>query len=106
MALEDAFDMACAIKHDLEELVNEMVLIVMLTDNISLFDVITKATITADERLMVDLSVVKDAYRKNEIEPVGFIISKYNGADALTKKKTCDAITSMLETAKSTHPIE
>jgi hypothetical protein len=47
MALADAFGMAYAMKHDIETIIKQNVPIVILTDSLSLFDVITKATTTA-----------------------------------------------------------
>ena len=46
MAFADTFDMKFAIKKDMELMVNKLIPIVMLTDRLSLFDVITKSTIT------------------------------------------------------------
>jgi hypothetical protein len=48
MALADAFDMEYALKHDIETIFNQNIPIEILTDILSLFDLITKATITAD----------------------------------------------------------
>jgi hypothetical protein len=48
MALADAFDMEYALKHDIETIFNQNIPIEILTDILSLFDLITKAIITAD----------------------------------------------------------
>jgi hypothetical protein len=42
MALDDAFDIAYALKHDIETIIKQNVPIVILTDSLSLFDVITR----------------------------------------------------------------
>ena len=67
MAFADAFDMAFAIRYDLSRMMNSHVPITALTDSLSLFDVITKATIPTEKRLMVDLQTVKESYKKEEI---------------------------------------
>ena len=87
MTFADAFDMAYAMKNDLHNMTSLDIPIVMLTDSLSLFDVITKAKITSEKRLMIDVKVVKDAYQRNELHNIGFIRSEYNPADALTKVK-------------------
>jgi hypothetical protein len=81
MALADAFDMKYALKHDIEMIMKQNIPIVILTDSLSLFDVITKATTTAEKRLMIDLCVVKQAYECSEVDTIGFVRSEYNPAD-------------------------
>jgi hypothetical protein len=55
MALADAFDMAYALKHDMDMIIKQKVPIVILTDSQSLFEVIPRASITAEKRMMIDL---------------------------------------------------
>jgi hypothetical protein len=113
MALADAFDMAYALKHDIETIVKQNVPIVILTDSLSLFDVITKAattitkaTTTAEKRLMIDLCVVKQAHERSEVETIGFVRSKYNYADVLTKITRCSILERILSTTNLLHPVE
>ena len=106
MALADAFDAAFTIKHDTERALEATLNIFMLTDSLSLFDVITKATVTAEKRLLIDLKDVKGAYKRHEISQVGFIRSEFNPADALTKAKRSNILQSILSTGSITHPIE
>ena len=61
MASADAFDMAFAMKNNLRRMTSLDIPIMMLTDSLSLFDVITKAKITSEKRLIIDVKVVKDA---------------------------------------------
>jgi hypothetical protein len=61
MALADAFDVAYELKNDIEMILKQNVPIAILTDSLSLFDAITKATTTAEKRLMIDLCAVKPA---------------------------------------------
>jgi hypothetical protein len=44
MALADAFDMAYALKHDIQTIIKQRVPIVIITDSLSLFDVIIKSS--------------------------------------------------------------
>ena len=100
MDFADAFDMAFAIKYDPSKMMKSHVPITALTDSLSLFDVITKATLPTEKRLMVDLQTVKELYKKGKLDNIWFIRSEFNPADALTKHKK----DSFLETI--IHPIE
>ena len=73
MAFTDAFDMTFAIKKDMKLMINQPLPIVMLTDSLSLFDVITKSTITTEKRLMIDIKVVKDSYQRNEVQNIALL---------------------------------
>ena len=106
MALADGFDAGYSIRHDLARMIGRKIPISMFTDSLSLFDVVTKATITAERRLMIDIAGVKQAYKTREIHTLGFIRTNYNVADALTKVKACDAMRKALRTGKLEHPVE
>ena len=92
MDFADAFDMTFAIKMDMELMTNQTILISMLTNSLSLFDVITESKITTEKRLMIDIKVVKDSYQRNELRNIGFIRSENNLADAHTKIKRCTVL--------------
>ena len=85
MAFADGFDFSFSLKHDLQKILNQDVPLIMLTDSLSLFDVITKASTTREKRLLIDINVVSEAYPRFEINTIGFIRTQYNPADALTK---------------------
>jgi hypothetical protein len=106
MAHADAFDTAHALKHDIDMIIKQNVPIVILTDSLSLFDVITKATTTAEKRLMIDLCLVQQAYECSEVDTIGFVRSEYNPADVLTKITRCAVLERILSTANLLHPVE
>ena len=85
LAFSDAFDMSYAIKHDLQALINQEKTFVMMTDSLSLFDIITKCTQTAEKMLLIDLNIDKQAYKQREVEMIGFVRTEFNPADCLTK---------------------
>jgi len=87
-------------------MIRNKVPIVMLTDSLSLFDVITKATTTAEKRLMIDLEVVKCAYKEREVEKLGFIRAEHNPSDTLTKVVRSSILEEILKNAELSHPIE
>jgi hypothetical protein len=106
MALADAFDTAYALKHDIEMIMKQRIPIVISTDSLSLFDVITKASTTAEKRLMIDFSVLKQADDRREIEIIGFVTTAHNPADMLTKIKGSAILDTILSTAQLCHPVE
>jgi hypothetical protein len=55
MAFVEAFDMGSIIRHDLTPVLGQRLPITILTDSLSLFDVISKASTTAERRLMIAL---------------------------------------------------
>jgi hypothetical protein len=103
MAIADAFDTAYALKYDIEIITSYKIPIVVLTD--SLFDVITKASTTAEKRLMIDLSVLKQAYGRSEVETIGFVRTEHNPADMLTKVTRCTILHNILCSGQIHHPV-
>ena len=106
MALADSFDMAFTIRHDLQNITRIQIPIIILTDSLSLFDVLTKATTTSEKRLMIDLTAAKEAYKKREIDTIGFVRTEYNPADVFTKITRCKILDDILETSLLNHPVE
>ena len=106
MAFADAFDMSLVIKHDLQNIMGKVVPLSMFTDSLSLLDVLTRAKVTTERRLMIDLQTVKESYDKKEIDNVSFIRSEYNISDALTKIKKDSILLKTLKSGKLDHPVE
>lgn len=78
----------------------------MLTDSLSLFDVIKKVSVTAEKRLMIEYSIVRRSYKCREIEKVGFVRTQNNPADSLTKPKRCPILESILKQASIVIDVE
>jgi hypothetical protein len=85
MAFADRFDAAYSLKPDLQTILKRSVDILMSTDSLSVFFVITKSSTTAMKRLMINLAVVREAYDRMEIAQLAFPRTNWNSADALTK---------------------
>jgi ribosomal protein L10 len=77
----------------------------MYTDSLSLFYVITKSSTTAEKRLMIDLVVVREAYYRMEIAQLSFLRTKWNPADALTKVSRNTYLEIILKTGAIDHPV-
>ena len=60
--------MSYVIKRDIERLIGRNISFPMVEDCLSLLAVITRASITAEKRLMIDPQTVKGAYKRREIE--------------------------------------
>jgi hypothetical protein len=85
MAFADGFDAAYLLKHALQTILERSFHILVHTYSLSLFDVITKSSTTAEKRLMIDLVVVREAYDRMKIAQLAFLRSYWNPGDALTK---------------------
>jgi hypothetical protein len=105
MAFADGFDAAYSLKHDLQTILKRRVDILMYTDSLSLFDVITKSSTTAEKRLMIDLVVVREAYDRMEIAQLAFLRINWNPADALTKVSRNTYLETILTTGTIDHPV-
>jgi hypothetical protein len=61
------------LKNDLQTILKRSVDILMHTDSLSLFDVITKSSTTAEKRLMIDLVMMREAYDRMKIAQLAFL---------------------------------
>ncbi len=58
----------------------------LITDSKSKFDTVTKLSGVSEKGLLIDISCLRQSYYKGEIQNLGDVRSKFNLADALTKK--------------------
>lgn len=56
-------------------MLQQLIPLTILTNSISIFDVLTKANVNTEKWLMVDLQTVKCSYRDKYINKVAFILS-------------------------------
>jgi hypothetical protein len=106
MALADVFDAACTRKHDLQAILKQKVPLTLHTDSLSLFDVLTKATLPTEKRLAIDVLAIKDAYKNRELDTIAFIRTHDNPADVLTKKMSAEVLAKILRSAKLEHDVQ
>jgi hypothetical protein len=105
VAFADGFDAAYSLKHDLQTILKRSVDILMYTDSLSLFDVITKSSTTAEKRLTIDLVVVREAFDRMEIAHLAFLRTNWNTADALSKVSRNNYLETILTTGTIDHPV-
>lgn len=101
-AFADRFYAAYAIKYDLLVVMNHNILLTMLTDPKSLFQIIMKSTVAIEKRLMIDIKATREAYSHDKIMNIGWIRSKRNTADRPTKREKSDCLEELLEAGKVT----
>jgi hypothetical protein len=100
IAFAEGFDQGFTIKNDLHELLGIYVPLTILTDSKTLFDVITKASYTREKRILIDLSCVREGYRRFDIDDIGLIASAENLADGFTKETNMDKLCIAVRTGK------
>lgn len=91
-AFSVAFDDAYVLKHDLERLLRQTIPLKMFTDSKQLFEVITRASNTTENHLMIDFAAASETYNTFEISNVGLVAGTDNPADGLTKSKFCNSL--------------
>ena len=105
-ALADALDITIAVRTDLEAMLNCTIPIKIYTDNKSLFDVVTRNSVTTEKRLMLNIRSVREAYQDLDLNDMAWIRSEYNPADALTKVKENTVLNTAIDFGVIKHPVE
>ena len=100
-ALAHGFDIGAAIKSTIQKILQLPQLpLVLCTDSKSLYECLVKLGTTQEKRLMVDLMCLRQAYERREITEIKWISGGSNLADAMTKSKSCNALTDLVDTNK------
>lgn len=91
LALADGIDSGIFIATLYAELttgktVPELLPVVCITDNHSLFDAIKSTKLVSDKRLRLEISSIKELIQKGQIKEISWYASKEQLADVLTKK--------------------
>lgn len=91
-AMVAGFDMAFTVRGTIEEVLHRKVDLIVCTDSFSLYECITKLGKPSENRLMVDVSGLRQSYERREITEVRWIEGTSNPADAMTKERCCGAL--------------
>lgn len=105
-AFADAFDLVYVIKKDLEAIYCQEIPMTLLTDLKRVFDIITKCSSTSEKLLMVDISVVREVYERQEMCDVGYVRSQFNPSDDFTKLMKPNPLTRIIQDNTCDLPIE
>ena len=105
MAFADAFDISYSIKYDLQMIAKQYIPLNMYTDNLSLFNIITRSSKTTEKRLMINLRSVKQCYQNQELDNVVHVRTKFNPADAFKKVKRNNVLEKSLAHGILDHPV-
>jgi hypothetical protein len=90
-------DQAITLRVELSTLFSQYIPLQALTDSKSLFDVMTKRSVTSERRLMLDIACAQGEWAKQEISDIGFIRSTENIAYGLTKQIKQYSLLNVLE---------
>lgn len=100
-ALSQAYDVRFSLKRTASLQLNKKVDMKLFTDSRTLFDTTMSLCNTTENRLLIDIFCLREAYRNGELRHLGWIRTKHNLADSLTK----DVPNSSLHEALRTHRI-
>ncbi|KAA8493329.1 Transposon Ty1-ER2 Gag-Pol polyprotein [Porphyridium purpureum] len=78
----------------------------LVTDSKSIFDTIVSKKFPTEKRLLIDLSVLRDAFEKSEVSRVCWCRSEQNLADGLTKSHKNEHMVSVMESGNIERPYE
>jgi Reverse transcriptase (RNA-dependent DNA polymerase) len=106
IACVTVFDIAYALREVLEQVLKRRIPLYLFTDSYSLFSTVTKYQSVREKRLLIDLAVIRQSYRRFEVDNIGFIRTVYNIADPLTKNTTNVVMDKLLRTGKLSHPVD
>lgn len=77
----------------------------IFTDSIGVFEVIIKYSYTLKERLVIEISYVRDGYANEEIFNFENLRTAENLANFFNKLAKCDALNRVLTTSESDPPV-
>eukprot|EP00171_Calliarthron_tuberculosum_P020652 IDg20652t1 len=92
------FDIAKTITTEIEVILNYKIAVQLFTDSKYLFDVISKRSRTSEKRLMLDIAAAREGFCNRIISDIGFVRSKANLADGLTKSMSQAALQRVVST--------
>ena len=86
LALQEGAELAFVTQSFMNELTGVLVPITLRTDNKSLWQNIHSTKQLSDERLQIDISIMREMVEKNEVAKVEWVSTEKQLADCLTKK--------------------
>lgn len=84
MAFADAFGIAYISKYYIEEIWRRRIPLTVMTDSLPHLDMLTKSSMTAERRLIVDRQPVKRDYKQFEANNIALFRLQHTVSNALT----------------------
>lgn len=100
IVFSDLFDSAFTLSSELSKVLQQKILVQLLTDSKNLFDVISKGSKTSEKRTMIDIAAAREGFRDKNISDIGLVPTNNNIADSLTKSMSQAALQNILRTGK------
>jgi hypothetical protein len=97
-AMINDFDVEAIIKSIIERMLHIFLSLILLTDSKSSFDCLVKLDTTNEKQLMIDLMCLRQFYERKEIAEIRWMDEDSNFADAMTKFKLCNVLSSLIDT--------
>lgn len=105
-ALAHGFDAGFAMCNTMRALLGRKVPIRVFTDSRTLFDSVTSVCNMSEKRLLIDIYALREAHKSGDLANIGWIRTKHNLADALTKDMSNSALHSVIKTHRIKTPVE
>lgn len=96
-AVVNAFDFSSALRLAVNEMLGREFPLSLYTDSKTLFENLVGINATSEIRLMIDLTMLRQAYKVKEIVEVVWISSTQNSADALTKNSASPTLKKLMD---------
>lgn len=84
------------LRHDLEKIYQIEISFEIRTDSLQMFDFITKASSTTEQRLRICIVAAHESYNREEISHVGLVTPERYIADGLTKENPNEVLQYLL----------
>lgn len=85
ISFDDMFDVVIAFAPELQVVLQHAVPVQLLTDNRSMFEVISKCSGTSEKRMMLDVAVAGEIFREWLTSDIGFVRNSNKVANGLAK---------------------
>jgi hypothetical protein len=94
------FDVDSVFKSILIKMLVIDIFLILITDSKSLYDCLIRLSITIEKRLMIDVMIFRQFYKRREITEIIWIHDINNSIDSMIKTKSSSALKTMIDTNK------